>query len=143
MSFMIPTIHKTKDMFVIYESGMDQGPEFLSESDCPRLRPGIYTRDELLSYRSKLGHDATQGLIDFFRKHRDVDEVEIQESYWGWLSAPGYLDRSDVVLGDSRADVAQQLLDMFYDGDPEYMTDDEKAEAEWLQGIVDAEEMYV
>ena len=139
MSFMIPTINETKDLFLVYE-GQDEGPEFLGESDCPLLEPGIYARDELLSYRSTLGCDATQGLIEFFRRHEDVDEVEIVESFWGWMTAPGYMDRSNIILGDSHADVAQRLLDLFYDGDTEYMSSEECEEAEWLQGIVDADE---
>ena len=138
MAFMQPVINKNREYFVTYESNMDEGPEFLAESNCPRLPPGTYSRDELLSYRSKFGHDTTQQIIDFLRE-KDIDDFEILYQFWGWMSAPGYMDRSDVFLGESYSEVAEQLLEMFYDGDPEYYDDDQKEEIEWLQGLIDEE----
>jgi hypothetical protein len=142
MAFMQPVIHKDKNYFVTYESNMDQGPEFLSESSCPRLPPGIYTRDELLSYRNQFGRDTTREMIEFFRE-KDIDDFEILYQYWGWMSAPGYMDRSDVFLGESYAEIADQLLEMFYDGDPEYLDDSQKEEIEWLQSLIDEEKEAV
>lgn len=65
---------------------------------------------------------------------------EIVEKYWGELSAPGYMDRTDYILGDSPADVAQQMLDMYFDGDIEDMDDDERDDISMLMEMIDAEE---
>ena len=58
-----------------------------------------------------------------FNEYR-IDRFEIVEKYWGNLSAPGYMDQTDYVLGDTRADVAAELLFMHFDGD--YDLDEEE-----------------
>jgi hypothetical protein len=45
-----------------------------------------------------------------------VPRFEIVEKYWGRMEAPGYLDCSDFVMGDTRAEVAAELLNMHFEG---------------------------
>jgi hypothetical protein len=65
---------------------------------------------------------------------------EIVEKFHGCLSASGYLDQSSLFLGDTQAEVAQQLLDAFYDGEEQYMSEDEKQERAWLEQFLTEEE---
>lgn len=55
--------------------------------------------------------------------------------YRGWLSAPGYLDRTDPVICDTPAEAAQALLDMYFDGELQYMDDGELEDALWLAEV--------
>ena len=77
------------------------------------------------------------GMYDEDNTDEEVQEVcskfkiwtfEIVEKFHGCLSASGYLDQTSIFLGDTQAEVAQQLIDAFYDGEEGYMSDDEKQE---------------
>jgi len=70
-----------------------------------------------------------------------IHSFEIVEKFWGMLSAPGYMDRTDYILGDSLADVAQQMLDTYYYGDTEDMDEDERDDISMLMEMIDAEEV--
>ena len=52
--------------------------------------------------------------------------------YQGYLSAPGYLDRTDIVVADTVGEVAKQLLDLYFDQPLEDMDADELEDVEWL-----------
>ena len=66
---------------------------------------------------------------------------EIVEKFWGVMSAAGYMDRSDYILGDTQAEVAEQMLSMFFDGEVEDMDDDELDDVSMLMEMIEAEEM--
>jgi len=63
-------------------------------------------------------------------------EVEDEfEGFVGGLSASGYMDQSDPVYGETKAEVAQEMLDMYFDQPEDEMDEDELADMEWLEGI--------
>lgn len=62
-------------------------------------------------------------------------QFTITTAYYGLLSAPSSMDRTDITVGDTQQEVAQQLLDMYFDGDPEYMDEDEKEDEAWLTRV--------
>jgi hypothetical protein len=70
------------------------------------------------------------GLAFLAENYPRMETFEIVSKYYGYMSAPGYMDRSEYFIGDSRAEVAQQLLDYFYDGD-----DADPDEVAWLEAI--------
>lgn len=76
-------------------------------------------------------------IANVFNMFPSVRQFEVVYKFWGQLSASGYMDQTDYCLGDSRAEVAQQLLDMYFDGEDEYMDEDEKEDRAWLESIVD------
>ncbi len=75
-------------------------------------------------------------IANVFNMFPSVRQFEVVYMFWGNLSAPGYMDQTDYVLGDTQEDVAQQLLDMYFDGDDEYMDDEQRADREWLEVII-------
>lgn len=75
-------------------------------------------------------------IANVFNMFPSVHQFEVVYMFWGNLSAPGYMDQTDYVLGDTQEDVAQQLLDMYFDGDDEYMDDEQRADREWLEVII-------
>ena len=67
----------------------------------------------------------------------DNHNFTIRTGFRGWLAAPGYLDRTSAVIADSVAEVARELLDLYFDQELEYMDDDELEDAEWLSELCD------
>jgi hypothetical protein len=63
--------------------------------------------------------------------------------YRGWLSAPGYMDRTDPVICETPAEAAQTLLDMYFDGELDYMDDGELEDALWLAEVAENEEALI
>ena len=122
-------IHENPDLFVIYDG--DPGLEFQSECyGFPGILDGIYRADDADDW--SLDQEDREALLTWLET-RDLDEVEVRTSVWGWLSADGYLDATDPVLGETVSEVAQQLLDLYYDKDPESLTEDERQEIAWLK----------
>jgi len=52
------------------------------------------------------------------------------------MEAPGYLDASDFVIGDTRAEVAQQLIDMYFDGGYEGLDEEGIVDSAFLECLV-------
>ena len=127
MAFMRANVSETPERFMISDS-LDE-TIFCKYSNI-WLPVGLYEAENDLpddAFADEVGY-----VFDMFPK---MDKFEIVYMFWGQLSAPGYMDQTDYVLGDSRGDVAQQLLDMYFDGDEEYMDSDEKQDKEWLEDI--------
>ena len=125
MSFMTPEISSEKSRFLL--------SEYLEEpTDCDcngiHMDVGVYDNDS--------DDEDVQAVCRQF----DINCFEIVEKFHGCLSASGYLDQSSIFLGDTQADVAQQLLDAFYDGEEQYMSEDEKQERAWLEQFLTEEE---
>ena len=137
MAFLRADIGLDKEVFVIHER-QEEGPDFLSCTNLPTtLKAGTYNEDislaEIIDRRLEL--EDLEAIQDFFKEEK-IDEFEVTEPlYWGYLSASGYMDQTQKELGESYAEVAQQLLDNYFSGDPEYMDDDEKADQAWLEKI--------
>jgi wyosine [tRNA(Phe)-imidazoG37] synthetase (radical SAM superfamily) len=84
--------------------------------------------------------DDLEAIQDYLKAEK-IDEFTVTEPmYWGYLSASGYLDQTDKEIGESYAEVAQQLLDLYFSGEIEYMDDDEKEDLEWLEKIAAGED---
>ena len=76
-----------------------------------------------------------------FNEYR-IDRFEIVEKYWGNLSAPGYMDQTDYVLGDTRADVAAELLNMYFDDlDDNVLDEEEIVDVAFLESLLETEEV--
>ena len=67
----------------------------------------------------------------------DNHDFTISTGFRGYLAAPGYLDRTSVVIADSVAEVARELLDLYFDQPLDEMDDDELEDAEWLSDLCD------
>ena len=139
MSFMRATLNTEREVFVIHERQDEYGPDFLTCTNLPNtLKAGDYTEDLTLAEIIDAGLELEDLiLIQDYLKENKVDEFTVTEPlYWGYLSASGYLDQTSKEIGESLAEVAQQLLDLYFDDrDPEYLDDDEKADREWLEKI--------
>ena len=125
MSFMTPEISSEKSRFLL--------SDYLEEPiDCDcngiHMDVGVYDNDS--------DDEDVQAVCRQF----DINCFEIVEKFHGCLSASGYLDQSSIFLGDTQADVAQQLLDAFYDGEEQYMSEDEKEERAWLEQFLTEDE---
>ena len=118
MSFMTPEISSEKSRFLL--------SDYLEEPidcDCNGIHMDVGVYD----------NDSEDEDVQSVCRQFDINYFEIVEKFHGCLSASGYLDQSSIFLGDTQADVAQQLLDAFYDGEEQYMSEDEKEEQAWLE----------
>ena len=125
MSFMTPEISSKKSRILL--------SDYLEEPiDCDcngiHMDVGVYDNDS--------DDEDVQAVCRQF----DINCFEIVEKFHGCLSASGYLDQSSIFIGDTQADVAQQLLDAFYDGEEQYMSEDEKEERAWLEQFLTEDE---
>ena len=125
MSFMTPEISSEKSRFLL--------SDYLEEPiECNYngvgLSVGVYDEDNT--------DEEVQEVCSKFK----IWTFEIVEKFYGCLSASGYLDQTSLFLGDTQAEVAQQLIDAFYDGEEEYMSDDEKEERAWLEQFLTEDE---
>jgi hypothetical protein len=137
MAFMTPTINSGKEAFIVHEK-QEYGPDFLECTSLPNsLKAGVYAEDLTLAETVDMGLDLEDlTAIQDYLKENNIDAFEVTEPlYWGYLSAPGYMDQTDKVLGETYAEVALQLLDLYFDRDPEYMDEDEKGDRAWLEKI--------
>jgi hypothetical protein len=60
--------------------------------------------------------DYVEGTIDTDDEGNPIAELK-RDMWMGRLSAPGYMDATDLVIGDSREDVEDQLIDAYDDGE--------------------------
>lgn len=129
MAFMRPYINTNPETYIVtYEH---QFPIQLHQ-----VPDGDYYRDDLDGDET-LEEDAKAVLKDFFDEHPHLREITVITGLTGYLHAPGCLDQTDVCFGDTVQEVAQQLLDLYFDRDPEYMDDEEKDDMEWLKGLAE------
>lgn len=125
MSFMTPEISDHKSRFLL--------SDYLEEPidcDCNGIHMDVGVYD----------NDSEDEDVQAVCRQFDINCFEIVEKFHGCLSAAGYLDQSSLFLGDTQAEVAQQLLDAFYDGEEQYMSDDEKEERAWLEQFLTEDE---
>jgi hypothetical protein len=132
MAFMTASVSYDKDYFMVSD---DLEESVFCKYNGIHLPEGHYDEDD-----DPLEDEDVQEEVNRVFKDHKVSSFDIIYKYYGQLEAPGYMDQTDYVFGDSQAEVAQQLLDMYYDGDVEYMDEDEKADMEFLQSIIDEEE---
>jgi len=93
------------------------------------LEPGLYDEDDTMPVARA---HTVLSLLDEYK----VSRFEIVEKYWGRMEAPGYLDASDFVIGDTRAEVAQQLIDMYFDGGYEGLDEEGIVDSAFLECLV-------
>ena len=125
MSFMTPEISSEKSRFLL--------SDYLEEPidcDCNGIHMDVGV------YYNYSDDEDVQAVCRQF----DINCFEIVEKFHGCLSASGYLDQSSIFIGDTQAEVAQQLLDAFYDGEEQYMSEDEKQERAWLEQFLTEDE---
>jgi hypothetical protein len=96
-----------------YMVELDGNTEFLAEDECPFCGSDFEGEDECPNCGAEV--------VDKF------------DGFAGGLSAPGYMDQTEPVYGETKAEVAQELLDMYFD--QEDMDDEELADMEWLEGV--------
>jgi hypothetical protein len=134
---MRASINKNPETFVLHERQED-GPEFLECTSLPNtLKAGSYGEDLTLAQIVDMGLELydLEAIQDYLNEMK-IDEFEITKPlYWGYLSAAGYMDQTSKELGESYADVAQQLIDIYFSGETEYMDDGEKEDLAWLEQI--------
>lgn len=128
MAFMRAEISEYKGLFII----SDSLEEAIPLDRRGGLKEGVYSRPD------EEDEDAD---VCSICEEFDIDDFEVVNKYSGCLFAPGYLDQTSLYLGDTRADVAQDLLDAFFDGPIEYMDEDERADMEWLNSIIEEEKV--
>ncbi len=130
MAFMNATTSDGPEYFLISD---DLEDAVFCRYNGINLPVGVYDEaDELPEDESE-----AYEIANVFSMFPIVHQFEIVYKFWGQLDAPGYMDQTDYCLGDSQAEVAQQLLDMYFDGEDEYMDDAEKEDRAWLESIVE------
>ena len=132
MAFMPAAVSYDKDYFLISD---DLDNAIFCKYNGINLPAGVYDDD----MDPPDDEELAETIAEVFKVFPNISRFGIVFTYWGQLSAPGYMDQTDYVLGDTQADVAQQLLDMYFDGEDEYMDDDERADRDWLESIVNEE----
>lgn len=138
MAFMRAEVGDYKELFLI----SDELEEVLfCKYNAIGLPPGEYDIDDELPEEDDSKFDDWLEASRIFDNFGIKRSFEIVEKFWGVMSAPGYMDRTDYILGDSQADVAQQMLDMYFDGDIEDMDDDERDDVSMLMEMMDAKEV--
>jgi hypothetical protein len=121
-------VSDTKDYFLISE---DLEESVFCKWNGIDLPVGEYREDDDL-----LEDDEMQETVDRVFKEYSIKQFEIIYAFHGLLEAPGYMDQTDYYFGNSRAEVAEQLIDLFFFEDKEYMDKDELEDLEWLESIV-------
>lgn len=128
MAFLRAQVYENKERFLIAENLEDA---VFCKYNGISLPVGVYNPMEL-EEDSDAKYEANK-IFDEFGCY----EFEIVEQFYGDLEPHGcYTDRSTYVLGDSIAEVAQQMLDLYFDGDPEYWDEDEKEDVAFLEGLL-------
>ena len=135
MAFMRAFISDEPETWIITE---DDDGEILT---C--LPDGDYDNDlieEDLAQIAETNDLDYESVIDDYKEAlrlADNHDFTIRTGFRGYLAAPGYLDRTSAVIADSVAEVARELLDLYFDQELEYMDDDELEDAEWLSELCD------
>lgn len=135
MAFMRASISNEPETWIITEN--DDG-EILT---C--LPDGDYDNDlieEDLAQIAETNDLDYESVIDDYKEAlrlADNHDFTIRTGFRGWLSAPGYLDRTSAVIADSVAEVARELLDLYFDQPLDEMDDDELKDALWLSDLCD------
>lgn len=130
MAFMTARVSDTQDYFLISE---DLEECIFCKYNGIDLPVGTYTDD----MDPPDDEELAEAIAEVFKEFPNISQFEIVYQYWGQLSASGYMDQTDYFLGDTQAEVAQQLLDMYFDGDDEYMDNGQRADRDWLESIVE------
>ena len=100
--------------------------------------------EELAELAEAVGVDADQMIAERSRIYDELGEgvFVVMTGYRGWLSAPGYLDRTDLVICHTQRDVAKSLLESYYDNEVTDMDNDELQDMMWLSVLADEEELF-
>jgi hypothetical protein len=131
MAFMSAVIGRKKELFLV----SDELEEIVfCKYNNINLPEGHYDDEDEPCFDEDVEEEVRYVLEEF-----QISNFDIVLKYYGQLSADGYMDQTDYYLGDTQAEVAQQLLDMYYSGEVEYMDAEEVDDMNWLQSIVDAE----
>lgn len=130
MAFMSATMSGYKEYFMISD---DLEEAVFCKYNSIQLPVGTYDEDD----ERPEDEDLAEEITNVFNLFPSVHQFEVVRKFWGQLSASGYMDQTDYCLGDSQAEVAQQLLDMYFDGEEEYMDEDEKEDRAWLESIIE------
>lgn len=128
MAFMRAAVSDTKDYFLISE---DLEESVFCKWNGIDLPVGEYREDD-----DPLEDEEMQEQVDGVFKEYSIKQFEIIYAFHGLLEAPGYMDQTDYFFGDSRAEVAEDLIAAFFDGEKEYMDEDELEDLAWLESIV-------
>ncbi len=128
MAFMRAAVSDTKDYFLISE---DLEESVSCKWNGVGLPVGEYREDD-----DPLEDDEMQETVDRIFKEYSIKRFESIYAFHGLLEAPGYLDQTDYYFGDSRAEVAEYLIAVFFDGEKECMDEDELEDLAWLESIV-------
>jgi hypothetical protein len=133
MAFMRPFISEKKELILILDDGMTA----LCDDEGIDLPVGeIFSDGEVsIEWEHLVANGPYEEIERIFRLWPNVRSFEIVDKYYGHLSAPGYMDRTEDVLGNTRADVAQQLLDMYYDFEDDHMDVDDLRDMRWLEEV--------
>lgn len=135
MSFMRASISSEPETWLITEN--DDG------ETCTCLPDGDYDSDmdeEELSILAEENSLDYANVVEDYKEALKIsrnNDFSIRTGFRGWLAAPGYLDRTPAVIADSVAEVARELLDLYYDSPLDEMDDDELEDAEWLSDLCD------
>lgn len=141
MAFMRAEVSLDKENFLISD---DLDEALFCKYNQIDLPPGEYNVDDEAPEDDSQFDSQFENWVESARIAQALGithSFEIVEKFWGMLSAPGYMDRTDYILGDSQADVAQQMLDLFFDGPVEDMDDDELDDFSMLMGIIRVDEI--
>lgn len=132
MAFMRANIGAKKELFLL----SDELEEIVfCKYNNVNLPEGHYDEEDEPSFDEDVEEE-----VRYVLEHFGISSFDIVLQHYGQLSAEGYMDQTDYCLGDTYADVAQQLLDAYYSGEVEYMDADEIDDMNWLQSIVDEEQ---
>jgi hypothetical protein len=71
--------------------------------------------------------------------HEDIYSIEKSEGYNAYLSAPGYMDRTENTVFETAADAANYLIETYYDKPEDEMEDDEREELADLESFAKAQ----
>jgi hypothetical protein len=134
MAFMRAAISNEPETWIITENDDDEIFTCLPDGD-------YFTLDEVdfrqIADDNNLDIDEVREAYNEALRLANNHDFTIRTGFRGWLAAPGYLDRTSVVVADSVAEVARELLDLYFDRSLEYMDDDELEDAEWLSDLCD------
>ena len=111
MAFMTPTITSRKEYFMINHDACEIVACKYTTINLPM---GEYTVDDgeppVGGEEHRVWEEAKR-VMELY----SIDNFTITWQYGGKLEACGYLDQTDWYLGDTLSEVAEQLLESFYD----------------------------
>lgn len=133
MAFMRAEVSNARELFLVSDD--IEGPVFCRHNGidlpCGHYTDQVFNEDNMTQKEL----DEYNAVYRVLRKFPRMKRFEIVNMYYGNLTAPGYMDCTDYTLGDTIAEVAQALLDMYYDTDE--MDDEEKEDEDMLMRIVE------